>query len=149
MSGSGTTSRRDGAGLGGLQVIRNIRKKTTSRWVGCLGPLAVMAFAGPAGAATGDAEAQKLTTSAMEGDYFLTKFDAAEAKLNRAADICEKKTCAPDVYARVYGYLAVIHGSAQKDYAAATEDLTEMLKLDGKQELDEKYANDELREALT
>src|SRR5262249_16872694 len=103
------------------------------------------AAAGPSSA--GDAEVQKLIKGAMEEDWLATKFDAAEAKLKRAANTCQKR-CSPPLGAKVHGYLAVLYDVVKKDPDKALEELKEMLKLDIDATPDKSFATPELLKAF-
>ncbi|MBV9948988.1 MAG: hypothetical protein JOZ69_19220, partial [Myxococcales bacterium] len=62
-----------------------------------------------AAAAPNDAAAQKLRDQAIEQDYLLTNYAAAEKKLNDALALCQKTSdCSPFIRARVHCDLGVV-----------------------------------------
>jgi hypothetical protein len=96
----------------------------------------------------GDAQAKKLTRSAMEKSYAAKDYPGAVRKLTQAAAQCAQKGCTPSVHANVYASLAVVHWNGTEDYDAAAEALRAMVRLDPEHALDKRLATPELKDAL-
>jgi hypothetical protein len=111
--------------------------------------LAVTLSPAPAQAASKDAEAQQLADEAIFTDYLRLDFKAAEKKLTRAIQLCEKNTCTPTVHAQVYRDLAVIYITGLKRQADGKKLLIKALKLDPRIALDADLTTPELVRAFS
>lgn len=100
--------------------------------------------AGPARAASQDAEAQELADQAIFTDYLQLDFKAAESKLKRAIEVCEKGSCSRTVQAQVYRDLAVIYVTGLKRSDEGRELLVKALRLDSRVALDADLTTPEL-----
>ncbi len=77
-----------------------------------------------------DKEALKLYDKAMDEDYLSVEFDKAEVKLKKAADLCGKDQCSPDVLGKIYVAMGTVHGVGQNKLDLAKADLVNALKAD-------------------
>ncbi len=98
--------------------------------------------------AAGDAEAKKLTRTAMDKNYRSKNYAEAVKKLGQAATNCEQKGCTPAVHAQVYACLAVVHWNGTEDYDSAIEALRTMVRIDPDHAIEKRFASAELRSAL-
>jgi MYXO-CTERM domain-containing protein len=118
-------------------------------WVLLIGASGLVGSVSDAAGKPGDKQAEKLISAAMDTDYGAGKFDAARAKLDKAArTVCARRRCTKSVHATVYGYLAVVHGIGDKDMDQAKVDIKRMLEIDSSALLDEQFSNKELRDAF-
>lgn len=108
----------------------------------------ISALAAPAYAAPKDGSVQKTLKQAMEDDYLVTEFDAAEKKLRGALDTCGESGCSPAVKAKVYVGLGIvlIGGKGKKD--DGKQAFADALKLDPSVTPDPDYVTADIKAAF-
>lgn len=101
-----------------------------------------------AAAAPKDDKVQKTIKQAMEDDYLVTEFDAAEKKLRGALDTCGESGCSPAVKAKAYISLGVvlIGGKGKKD--EGKQAFVDALKLDASAAPDPDYVTADIKTAF-
>lgn len=124
-------------GLGSRQQrFSSVQQFMRSNLLGVGLAMAFVFGAGPALAAAQDAEAQELADQAIFTDYLQLDFTAAEKKLKKAIDLCDRGSCSPTVHAQVYRDLAVIYVTGMKRQDEGKKLLVRALQLDSRVALD-------------
>lgn len=101
----------------------------------------------PSWAASNDARAQALAQQALLQHYLNLEFDAAEAKLRQAIELCTRD-CSNAVRARIFMDLGVVYIAGLKKREEGLASFLEALSLDSSIELDPDLATDEVRQSF-
>ena len=110
--------------------------------------LATTLVASSAVAEPNDGEATSLAKQAMDTDYLGTQFDAAEQKLQKALDVCEKGECSAKVEAQLHLQLGVVYIAGLKKPDKGRKEMQAAVAADGAVKLSSDYSTPEVDRAF-